>query len=207
MNMKKMLILLSATLFYTIGYSQTIQGKGSISTGVADLDQDLNQMNQTATGDIAAFTNTLATRYNVPVAEVQNTMNRGLEPAETYLAYEVSSITRKPVDEVVTTYQQNKEKGWGVVAMQLGIKPGSKEFHALKENTKTVNKNQKEKQNGANGNDKEKQKGKPEDKKDSGDKGKGDKGDKDNKGSANTNGNSNGRGKGNNNSQGKGNKH
>jgi hypothetical protein len=29
-------------------------------------------------------------------------------------------------------YQVHKGKGWGVIAKNLGIKPGSKEFHALK---------------------------------------------------------------------------
>jgi hypothetical protein len=29
-------------------------------------------------------------------------------------------------------YKQSKGKGWGVIAKELGIKPGSPEFHALK---------------------------------------------------------------------------
>jgi len=29
-------------------------------------------------------------------------------------------------------YRADKGKGWGVLAKSLGIKPGSKEFHALK---------------------------------------------------------------------------
>ena len=33
---------------------------------------------------------------------------------------------------VKNTYQAHKGKGWGVIAKELGIKPGSREFHALK---------------------------------------------------------------------------
>jgi hypothetical protein len=33
----------------------------------------------------------------------------------------------------VPTYQASKGKGWGVIAKELGIKPGSPAFHALKE--------------------------------------------------------------------------
>ena len=29
-------------------------------------------------------------------------------------------------------YRNNKGQGWGVIAKNLGIKPGSDEFHALK---------------------------------------------------------------------------
>jgi hypothetical protein len=33
---------------------------------------------------------------------------------------------------VIEQYRSSKGKGWGVLAKSLGIKPGSKEFHALK---------------------------------------------------------------------------
>jgi hypothetical protein len=33
---------------------------------------------------------------------------------------------------VVREYKAHKGQGWGVIAKNLGIKPGSKEFHALK---------------------------------------------------------------------------
>lgn len=35
-------------------------------------------------------------------------------------------------DAVYQVYQPNRKKGWGVIAKELGIKPGSPEFHALK---------------------------------------------------------------------------
>ena len=36
-------------------------------------------------------------------------------------------------DQVFKIYNANKGKGWGVIAKELGIKPGSPEFHALKQ--------------------------------------------------------------------------
>jgi hypothetical protein len=38
----------------------------------------------------------------------------------------------RPPDYVLERYKSGRGKGWGVLAKSLGIKPGSKEFHALK---------------------------------------------------------------------------
>jgi len=36
---------------------------------------------------------------------------------------------------VVKEYDVNKDKGWGVMAKNLGIKPGSDAFHSLKKDS------------------------------------------------------------------------
>jgi hypothetical protein len=41
-------------------------------------------------------------------------------------------MTHKQPEVVMATYESHKGKGWGVIAKELGIKPGSAEFHALK---------------------------------------------------------------------------
>ena len=48
------------------------------------------------------------------------------------MCFRVAEITKKPVDVVLKEYKANKRRGWGVIAKNLGIKPGSKEFHELK---------------------------------------------------------------------------
>ena len=45
----------------------------------------------------------------------------------------MGEMSSKPVDFVLDKYKAGKGKGWGALAISLGIKPGSKEFHALKE--------------------------------------------------------------------------
>ncbi|MFC1533202.1 BON domain-containing protein [Thermodesulfobacteriota bacterium] len=52
--------------------------------------------------------------------------------SDVYMTVGIAKITNKPIDEVVDEYKANKDKGWGVIAKRLGIKSGSKEFHALK---------------------------------------------------------------------------
>ncbi len=48
------------------------------------------------------------------------------------MCFRVGQIASQPVEVVTKEYETNKGKGWGVIAKNLGIKPGSKEFHALK---------------------------------------------------------------------------
>jgi hypothetical protein len=53
-----------------------------------------------------------------------------MAPADVYMAPAVAKISGKPVVEVVQNYKSNNGKGWGVIAKNLGIKPGLKEFKA-----------------------------------------------------------------------------
>ena len=65
------------------------------------------------------------------------------------------------IDDVIISYKKNKEKGWGVIAKEMGIKPGSPEFHALKGKTKTrKDKGKSEGKGKGNGNSKGKGNGK-----------------------------------------------
>jgi hypothetical protein len=48
------------------------------------------------------------------------------------MCFRVGQVASQPVEVVTKEYQTNKGKGWEAIAKNLGIKPGSKEFHALK---------------------------------------------------------------------------
>jgi hypothetical protein len=54
------------------------------------------------------------------------------EPADAYMVLRLGEMSGRPTDHVMGKYKSCKGKGWGTVAKSLGIKPGSKEFHALK---------------------------------------------------------------------------
>jgi hypothetical protein len=53
------------------------------------------------------------------------------------MAAQLSASLNKPFENVVETYSKNKGKGWGVIAKDMGIKPGSPEFHAMKKSMKS----------------------------------------------------------------------
>jgi len=102
-------------------------------TGDVEFDATLGNLNIEAKGNLPEFIADLSVTYEVPKETVENLLvKEAMTPADAYLTVGIVKITEKPIETVVETYKANKGKGWGVIAKQLGIKPGSKEFHALK---------------------------------------------------------------------------
>ena len=91
-----------------------------------------NAFNQTANQDIDAFKKRLADRFNKNQNQINEILKQGRTASDTYMAFKLSEMSGQPVSNVANTYDKNKSKGWGALAKELGIKPGSKEFHALK---------------------------------------------------------------------------
>lgn len=59
-------------------------------------------------------------------------LQRNWPPGDIYYACAIAQILGRPCRYVVEEWQRSHGQGWGVVAQQLGIKPGSPEFHRLK---------------------------------------------------------------------------
>jgi hypothetical protein len=98
----------------------------------SDLDSFIKSVNVQAQADLGAFKVRLSTQFGVPVPKVEAIMASVRTPGDAYMCFRVGQVASKPVEVVTKEYQANKGKGWGVIAKNLGIKPGSKEFHALK---------------------------------------------------------------------------
>lgn len=93
----------------------------------------LQRVNVSAQADLPGFKARLSGEFAVPVPRVEVLLKTLPTPADAYMCLRLGQVSQRPVDDVVAEYQKNRGKGWGVVAKNLGIKPGSKEFHALKE--------------------------------------------------------------------------
>lgn len=98
----------------------------------SDLDVFVSNLNVQAQADLGAFKVRLSTQFGVPAARVDAVMASVKTPGDAYMCFRVGQVASKPVEVVTKEYQTNKGKGWGVMAKNLGIKPGSKEFHDLK---------------------------------------------------------------------------
>jgi hypothetical protein len=96
------------------------------------LDGFLNNVNVQARADLGGFSTTVSAQFGVPVPQVQAILTRVDTPADAFMVFQLGQMAHKPPEAVVQTYTAHKGKGWGVIAKELGIKPGSKEFHALK---------------------------------------------------------------------------
>lgn len=98
----------------------------------SDLDGFIKSLNVEAKADLGAFKVRLSTQFGVPVPRVEAIMASVATPGDAYMCFRVGQVASQPVDVVMKEYQAHKGQGWGVIAKNLGIKPGSKEFHALK---------------------------------------------------------------------------
>lgn len=123
----------------------------------ADLDNFLSDLNIQAKGDAGGYSIKLSAQFGVPLPEVQAIIKTVAVPADAFMCLQLSQMTNTQPDKVVQTYNYNKDKGWGAIAKELGIKPGSAEFHALKRGDFTLTGEQ---GGGCTGKNKSKSKGK-----------------------------------------------
>lgn len=130
--MKKIFVFTLLSLIVLNVFSQV-----TFKTGDIELDTDLNNINAKAKLDFGKFKAEMAIKYNIDEKKIEFMHTEvAMEPAEIFLAFEIGKIANKPIDVVIEEYKINRNKGWGVIAKDLGIKPGSNEFHALKNETK-----------------------------------------------------------------------
>lgn len=140
-------------------------------TGDLEADNALKEINQKAKDHPGTFSKELSAEFGIDQAKVDQ-MVQSMPPADVYMIAQTAETTKKPVEEITKTYQQNKDKGWGVIAKEAGIKPGSAEFHALKGKIKEHGRRDKDKMDKGNKTKDEKGKGKGKSKAKGADKGK-----------------------------------
>ncbi len=105
---------------------------GFASLAHASLDGFLGSLNVQARADIPRYNMQISAQFGVPVTTVESVMNRMPSPADGFMVFQLSTMTSQPPETVVRTFERHHGKGWGVIAKDLGIKPGSSEFHRLK---------------------------------------------------------------------------
>jgi len=130
--MKKQLFIMIFLILLSNIISAQIDFGLNPNTGDPELDLTLGNLNIEAKADLDGFKAELSITFDIPVAEIDYLIiTISMEPAEVYLLLEIVTIADSTVDEAVPVYQENKDKGWGFIAKQLGIKPGSAEFKEL----------------------------------------------------------------------------
>ena len=86
-----------------------------------------------AQADPSGFRTRVATRFNIGDLQVNAVLSNFENPSDAYIALRLGEMSGRPVEYVIDKYKSDKGNGWGNLAKSLGIKPGSAEFHALKE--------------------------------------------------------------------------
>jgi len=121
-RMKKIAIALSILGFVVL----------SAASAHADLNSFLAGLNLQAKADMEGFSVKLSNQFDVSLPRVETIITRVEEPADAFMCLQLGEMADEEPERVVQTYRRKKGKGWGAVAKELGIKPGSAEFHALK---------------------------------------------------------------------------
>jgi hypothetical protein len=85
-----------------------------------------------AEADSSGFKARLSTRFKIGNTEINAILSNVDNSADAYMVLRLGEMSGQPAEEVIKRYKSGKGKGWGVLAKSLGIKPGSQEFHALK---------------------------------------------------------------------------
>ena len=81
---------------------------------------------------IQGFRARLETRFQVGAMQVNTVLSNVEKPADAYMVFRLGEMSGRSPQYVLEKYRSERRKGWGALARSLGIKPGSKEFHALK---------------------------------------------------------------------------
>lgn len=120
--MKRNLVMLS--------FAVILLGVSSVAR--ADLNSFLKDVNIQARADMENFTIKLSKQFGVSEADVRLIIKASTNPADAFMILQIGKMAHAEPTAVLQKYQDNKGKGWGVLAREMGIKPGSSEFHALK---------------------------------------------------------------------------
>ena len=104
----------------------------SARSGDNELDASLNNINANAKADLSFFKKSLSAEFSIGEPRIEKMLAARISPADIFMVFQIAIITKKEPDLVLNTFNSNNSKGWGVIAKEMGIKPGSAEFHALK---------------------------------------------------------------------------
>ncbi|HJV50020.1 MAG TPA: hypothetical protein VJ652_01080 [Noviherbaspirillum sp.] len=96
------------------------------------LDDFLRNLNVQARADMSGYSVRLSSQFGVGDAQVRVVLGSVSQPADAFMIFQLGTMTHRPVEQVLRVYQAGRGKGWGAIAKDLGIKPGSPQFHALK---------------------------------------------------------------------------
>ena len=102
-------------------------------TGDVWIDTTLGDMNRYGSRYRDPFVDEMVRYHGAPRDLVSDLLtHRRWAPGDVYMACSIASIIGRPCRYVVDEYERDRGQGWGNIAKRMGIKPGSPEFHRLK---------------------------------------------------------------------------
>ena len=97
------------------------------------VDSQLDDVNRYGSRYRQPYIDEMVRYYGAPRDLVSTLLvERNWAPGDVYYACAIAQILGRPCRHVADVWERDHGQGWGNVAKQLGIKPGSAEFHRLK---------------------------------------------------------------------------
>ena len=122
MKFKKLLFVF--TIVFSLVLSSSVMAAGDFKW--------MENFNIRAVADPLGFRARLASRFKIGDAQIDSVISTAKSAADAYMVLRCGEMSGKSTNNVLGKYESKKNKGWGVFAKSLGIKPGSKEFQDLK---------------------------------------------------------------------------
>lgn len=98
----------------------------------ATVDVYVGDLNIFASRQFGDFKADLTAHYGISGSRFDLNLKKLDSPGDLAVALWLGQQAAKPLDDVVKQYRIHRGKGWGVIAKELGIKPGTQTFHKLK---------------------------------------------------------------------------
>lgn len=124
----------AALAVFTAGVAAQEAGMGwNPRSGDAWVDNQLDDMNRYGSRYRDPFVDEMVRYHDAPRALVTELLvTRRWSPGDVYYACAIAQVLGRPCRYVVDAWDRNRDTGWGEVARELGITPGSAEFHRIK---------------------------------------------------------------------------
>lgn len=122
--------------FLTISFFLYAQETVKITfyTGDKEVNTHLSDVNAYAISNMDLFRKDLSEIFGATKEDLDRYLvKERKQPADVYYGYNLSKSTGKSLPTIMKMHTD--KKGWGSISKDLGIKPGSDQFHALKDNT------------------------------------------------------------------------
>lgn len=125
-------LVLSLGLLFAASAAQAQVVGYNFRSGDLWVDSRLGEINDYGSRYRDPFINEMTGYYGAPRPLVLDLFERRWSPGDIYYACSLAHVLGVPCVNVVREYDRYPGQGWGVIAKRMGIKPGSAQFHRLK---------------------------------------------------------------------------
>lgn len=125
-------LALSLGLLFAASAAQAQVVGYNFRSGDLWVDSRLGEINDYGSRYREPFIGEMTGYYGAPRPLVIDLFERRWSAGDIYYACSIAHVLGVPCVNVVREYERNPGQGWGAVAKRMGIKPGSAQFHQLK---------------------------------------------------------------------------